>query len=101
MSYSKTKLREHESIAREACTPEHAFQLWWNSNWTWYDLCRQSLLNALREDREKISLSNIQFIYFIQTHIRPHFEEVMSDEEVFMTEPDPYLAEDLADHFAR
>jgi hypothetical protein len=79
-----SKLSGTEQMVITSSTPAEAYNLWQSDNWSWYEAQRQVLLKSIRAGRvEQVRLPQLQYIYFVETHLRPLFNEDVSDRELF------------------
>lgn len=62
-----------------------AIVLWEAKDWTAYKTSRDALLDLIRSGRrDAVGLDQMQFIYFINTHLRHRFARPMEDEWMFL-----------------
>lgn len=72
MAHDISKLNLVEKLAFENATPLDALKLWQERNIAGYHLYRETVLNAEREGHvNKLDVHELQFVHFIETHLRP------------------------------
>lgn len=63
---------------------ETAIELWREKNWKTYQATRQALIAAIQSgDGDRVGISQMQFIFFINSHLAPRFPSRMPDWKFF------------------
>jgi hypothetical protein len=76
--------------ALDAANIDTAIDLWKAKDWPVYSRTRNVLVALLRAGRgEEVKLSQLQFIYFVNTHLQPYVGHYMPDWKVFARELPP------------
>ena len=64
-----------------------AIALWEAKDWQNYNATRDTLLTLIRSGRgNKIDIEQMQFIYFINTHLRHRFRSPLTDRRLFIAD---------------
>lgn len=75
---------EAQSII-DAATIEAAIDLWKAKDWQTYKTQRDVLVALIRNgEGDRVSLPNMQFIYFINTHLRRLWPRLHADQRIFL-----------------
>src|SRR5689334_10300731 len=81
---TSTQHQRRIQLALQEADAATADALWRLSDWATYSAMRNDLLEVLRsEHSEGLALRHLQFIGFINRHVRPRFNQPMSDEALF------------------
>jgi len=68
-----------------------AIALWKAKDWTTYKTLRDTLLRVIRSGRgDEVGIRQMQFIYFINTHLRHRFAREVSDQTMFLVALPPH-----------
>jgi hypothetical protein len=75
---------EQIQAALDAADIDTAIELWKAKDWQLYSRVRDTLVAMLRAGRgDELKLPQIQFIYFMNTHLQRHFSYYLPDWKVF------------------
>lgn len=80
----KNYTEEQIQAAIDAANIDTAIELWKAKDWAVYSRTRDVLVSLLRAGRgDEVGLPQIQFMYFIVTHLQPYACDRMPDWKVF------------------
>lgn len=80
----KSYTEEQIKAAIDAANIDTAIELWKAKDWPVYSQTRSVLVALLRARRGgEVQLPQLQFIYFVNTHLQPHVGQYMPDWKVF------------------
>lgn len=75
---------EQIQAALDAANVDTAIELWKAKDWPVYSQTRCVLVALLRAGRgDEVQLPQLQFIYFVNTHLQPYVSHYMPDWKVF------------------
>lgn len=78
---------DNQTNAALAVNIQTAIALWETKDWPTYKTTRDMLLALIRSGRgNEVGIGQMQFIYFVNTHLRHRFVLPMSDQRIFLTE---------------
>jgi hypothetical protein len=81
---------QNQIKAALAANIQTAIALWKAKDWVTYQTTRDTLLSLLRSGRgEEVDVAQMQFIYFLTTHLRYRFVMPLTDERLFMADLPP------------
>jgi hypothetical protein len=84
MHLRKDDYNQNQIKTAIAVNIQTAIALWESKDWHTYKTTRDSLLTLIRSGRaDDVGIDQLQFIYFVNTHLRHRFSTPMSDAVLF------------------
>ena len=82
-NYTETQIK----TALDAANIDTAIELWKAKDWQTYSQVRWAVMALLRAGRsDEVSLQQMQFIYFINTHLRFRYSDCVADWKIFTSD---------------